>query len=171
MKKYTVCAACVYETCFEVEAENETAAEEIILERYNNNKESVPKDEESYVFFNAAETQPEYPKCQYNYIADITFHAGSDSDEDTDRKAYIISTQKPYTSDELAAVLKNINNALLDDDEDSPFTNHCPVSYAKDGINIDTLITAAAYFMKSKIQTAENYCGMIDNFYCIEVYE
>ena len=58
MKKYTVCAACVYETCFEVEAEDETAAEEIILERYNNNKEIVPKDEESYVFFTTLHSTP-----------------------------------------------------------------------------------------------------------------
>lgn len=80
----------------------------------------------------------------YNYLVDLTFYAGSDDPENIDRGLYIITTEKPFTEDEMKKIIEKTNSMLADFSEndflnDNTYPDNFPMGYYE-GLNIHTLI-------------------------------
>lgn len=74
----------------------------------------------------------------YNYVINLTFYAGSTDKEDTDRRTIVVASDKPVCKKAWERSFQIVNERLSDDkDGDSV--------YAREGLNIDTLI---AHFAK-----------------------
>ena len=69
-----------------------------------------------------------------NYLLDLTFFAGSNSQEDTDRELYIMRTEKSATRFDICEPFRKVNKLLNIDDQDD--SGGFPYSYYVEGINI-----------------------------------
>ena len=100
----------------------------------------------------------------------VTFCAGSDDKEDTDRDLYLLTVDKEYTEKEMIETFRKVN-CLLD-----PYTEEekdFPISYEQ-GININTLMEGICIYTKGKVEEIYSNCGQIekvDNCYVIEQWQ
>lgn len=107
------------------------------------------------------------------YLVNVTFYAGSDSKEDTDRGAYIIETEETLSYDRLKQAFIN-TNALCGVDWDEAETTEEIIenltlegldeiaklveqhpnfqSAYTEGLNIDTLMDGLAEYLSCKIE-------------------
>lgn len=106
-----------------------------------------------------------------SYIVNLTFHAGSDSPEDTDNGLYLLQTTKPMTEQMLKQDFMK-TNALLDtfreEDEES-----LSITYDV-GLNIDTLVIGYMELtnnIMSKISDKLQYPLLINNYFTIEQWQ
>lgn len=103
----------------------------------------------------------------FKYLIDLTFYAGSDDKEDTDRDIFIIYSNEEISKQKMSSIFKETNK-LLDCYNEEVF----PISY-NDGLNISTLIQGVSLYTNSLIQRiGENHkIGSIDSYYKIEQWQ
>ena len=104
-----------------------------------------------------------------NYLLDLTFYAGSNASEDTDRGLYIIQTEKSATRFDICELFRKVNELLNIDDQDD--STGFPYSYYVEGINIQTLVHAVSYYSGSQLKKADDFSGMIHAIYHIDVWQ
>ena len=78
-----------------------------------------------------------------NYIVNLTFYAGSNDEEDTDRGIYMIESKNPISKQELKDIIITANarcNDWYDVETDFPSYNS--------GININTLVDGITELIK-----------------------
>lgn len=129
------------------------------------------------------------------YLINLTFYAGSDDKEDTDRGMYLIETDKTMSEDDIKIAISNVNmlcnidytdydsneeivemyreegqSTIADLVEQNPDFEFC---YAEDGLNIDTLTGALEQFLSCKIEPIANNTKDItaDAVYTIEQWQ
>ena len=102
----------------------------------------------------------------YTYLLNLTFYAGSDAPEDTDRDLFIMKTSEMYSKEQMKDVFQKVNSLLGSYDENEDF----PYSY-EEGINSDTLTKGVGYYTHSEIEKADNFSGHIDGIYTIEQWQ
>ena len=165
MKTYDVCISEIKNIHITVNAENDDDAEAIAREKYDNYDTPYSEDEPE-TMFSVVETDPITPRlCQYSYLTDLTFYAGDNDKENTDRGIYILKSSEFYTDFQMTKLIADINKKLNDyeKDDDGP-------SY-EDGINIDTLIDGIEYYTKIKVIPAECFQGFIDCCYKLTIWQ
>ena len=114
------------------------------------------------------EHKPRKPKMK-NYLLNVTFYAGSDDEEDTDRSLFLLSVNKEITENKMKDIFKEVNGLLDTFDEDTDF----PISYEQ-GLNIYTLMEGIKLYINGKIvEVNSNYGKLdgIDNYYMIEQWQ
>ena len=79
----------------------------------------------------------------YTYLLNLTFYAGSDAPEDTDRDLFIMKTSEMYSEEQMEDVFQKVNSLLGSYDEN------------KD----------------SEIEKADDFSGHIDSIYTIEQWQ
>ena len=102
-----------------------------------------------------------------NYLLNVTFCAGSDDVEDTDRGLYLLSSNENITEEEMKNIFRKVNKLLdcFDDNYDK-----FPISYEQ-GVNIDTLISGVEIYTGGKAKYIKSGCNSlsdIDSYYQIE---
>ena len=102
----------------------------------------------------------------YTYLLNLTFYAGSDAPEDTDRDLFIMKTSEMYSKEQIEDVFQKVNSLLGSYDENENF----PYSY-EEGINSDTLTKGVGYYTHSEIEKADDFSGHIDGIYTIEQWQ
>lgn len=101
----------------------------------------------------------------YTYLLNLTFYAGSNAPEDTDRDSFIMQTSEMYSEEKIKSVFEKVNSLLgIDEHEDFPY------SY-EDGINSDTLKKGVEHYTHSEIKSADDFSGHIDGIYTIEQWQ
>lgn len=105
------------------------------------------------------------------YLVNLTFFAGSNDIEDTDKETYLfeIKTDKDISGTAFADIFNKVNDMLNDED------NMLGISYLK-GVNIDTLIIGMEIYFEgdAKITRVTNdfvKIDNIDNVYYIEQWQ
>lgn len=104
------------------------------------------------------------------YLLNVTFCAGSDAPEDTDRDLFILTVDKEISEKEMTHIF-GVVNSLLDPyrDDEEEFA----LSY-EDGININTLMEGVELYTKGRVKEVYSNCGAIidiDNYYVIEQWQ
>ena len=102
----------------------------------------------------------------YTYLLNLTFYAGSDAPEDTDRDLLIMKTSEMYSKEQMKDVFQKVNSLLGSYDENEDF----PYSY-EEGINSGTLTKGVGYYTHSEIEKADDFSGHIDSIYTIEQWQ
>ena len=104
-----------------------------------------------------------------NYLLYVTFYAGSDDEEDTDRDLFLLTVDKEIEESEMKYIFKEVNSLLDTFNEDTDF----PISYDQ-GLNINTLMEGIGIHTKGKVTEVYSNCGdieKIDNCYVIEQWQ
>ena len=106
-----------------------------------------------------------------NYLLNVTFYAGSDDKEDTDRGLYILSVNKNIEEEEMENIFESVNELLniFDDDLEEGEERGFPISY-DDGINIDTLMHGIEIYTNGTIKKARKNIKA-DNCFTIEQWQ
>ena len=104
----------------------------------------------------------------FKYLIDLTFYAGSDDKEDTDRDIFIFYSNEEISKQKMSNIFKETNKLLDCYNEEKVF----PISY-NDGLNISTLIQGVSLYTNSLIQRiGENRkIDSIDAYYKIEQWQ
>lgn len=104
------------------------------------------------------------------YLLNVTFCAGSDAPEDTDRDLFILTVDKEISENEMIKTFEMVNFLLSpyrDDDE------KWELSY-DEGLNINTLMKGIELYTKGILEEVYSGCGAmmyIDNYYVIEQWQ
>lgn len=104
------------------------------------------------------------------YLLNVTFHAGSDSTEDTDRGMYLLQVSDEIDESKMREVFRKVNKLLKSHDIDH---HTFPVSYEQ-GININTFMQGVKTFTKGRlVSLCSNHGALtaIDNYYEIEQWQ
>jgi hypothetical protein len=109
------------------------------------------------------------------YLLNVTFYAGSNDEEDTDRDLFILCVDKEITETEMENIFEKVNELLNDYDvfEVDAKGENFPISYGQ-GININTLMEGVGIYTKGKVIKVYGDCGQIekvDNCYAIEQWQ
>jgi len=104
------------------------------------------------------------------YLLNVTFYAGSNDIEDTDRDLFLLCIDKEISEKEMTEIFRTVNK-LLDyfDDEEKDF----PISYEQ-GLNINTLMEGIGIYTKGEVKEVYSNFGHlqeIDNYYVIEQWQ
>lgn len=111
------------------------------------------------------------------YLLNLTFYAGDDLPENTDRGVFCLESPKELTEDYIQNAYKEVNDTLNDflyDEDEGSAQNPYKVSYDNDGSNIDTLCAAVAEHLDVKITRLENNSGQINaitNYFEFEIWQ
>lgn len=109
---------------------------------------------------------------KYYYVVALTFFAGSNDEEDTDRRIYVLKSPKPYTKSELSELISKANEKCQDDEADGDSTHY---SYEQNGVNIDTLMNEVVLLSNANmVEFDENsfFNGLtINGIYQIEQWQ
>ena len=99
------------------------------------------------------------------YLLNITFYAGSNADEDTDRGLYILSVNKNIEEEEIKNIFESVNKLLniFDCDLEEGQERGFPLSY-DDGIYIDTLMHGIEIYTNGTIKKARGNIKADDCF-------
>ena len=106
---------------------------------------------------------------KYLYLLNVTFYAGSDEPEDTDRDLFLLTVDKEITEGDMKYIFKEVNSLLDTFNENTDF----PISYDQ-GLNINTLMEGIGIYTKGKVTEMYSDCGEIgeiDNYYVIEQWQ
>lgn len=108
------------------------------------------------------------------YLLNVTFYAGSDSEEDTDNDTILIYTDKKISYTEMVATFNKVNDLLnFKYDEDSETDENFPISY-EDGLNLGVLIDGVEIYTEYTIKYLKDYEGfmpLIENYYNITQWQ
>ena len=107
-----------------------------------------------------------------NYLLNVTFYAGTDEAEDTDKGVFLLSVDKEYSESEMKDIFR-IVNSLLDTFNENDEALEFPMSY-DDGLNLNTLMNGVEIYTKGKVMEVYNNFGKIekiDNCYVIEQWQ
>ena len=106
-----------------------------------------------------------------NYLLNVTFYAGSNDEEDTDRGLYVLSIDKNIEEEEMENIFETVNELLniFDDDLEEDEERGFPISY-DDGININTLMRGIEIYTNGKIKKARRNIN-VDDCYTIEQWQ
>lgn len=106
-----------------------------------------------------------------HYLLDVTFCAGSDEPEDTDKGLYLLTTDNYYSADEMKQMFSKVNS-LLDPLAESDETQEFEISY-DDGLNIQTLMAGVEEYSGGKVEKLVSNIGRLDitDFYVIEPWQ
>lgn len=111
---------------------------------------------------------------KFVYLINVTFHAGSDSEEDTDNDTVLLYTNKKYSEDEFVRVFDIVNAILnFDYDDDNETAEEFPISY-EDGLNLDTLFDGVEIFTSSEVKYLKDHTGslpIIEGYYNITQWQ
>lgn len=79
-----------------------------------------------------------------SYILNLTFYAGSNDEEDTDRGIYMIESKNPISEQELTDIIDTANSRCncFDDEKEENFPSY------EVGLNINTLVEGIAEIIK-----------------------
>ena len=102
------------------------------------------------------------------YLLNVTFFAGSDEPQDTDRGMYILCVDREITEEKMQNIFTTVNR-LLDVFAESDF----PISY-NDGLNIYTLMDGVEIYTQGRVLAVDSNYGAfeeIDNYYVIEQWQ
>lgn len=112
------------------------------------------------------------------YLVNLTFHAGSDSSEDTDTGVYFFNCPAEMSYSDMTAAYEAVNESLnIRDYEISDHTERTPISLKfsyDDGCNIDTLNRGVAEYLNINITRCQSNMGPLPNiadYYEIELYQ
>lgn len=103
------------------------------------------------------------------YLLNVTFYAGSNDPEDTDRELFVLSVEEEIAESEMRNIFEKVNSLLDTFNEDAIF----PISYEQ-GLNINTLIEGVEIYTKGKAIELNSNCerlDVIDNYYVIEQWQ
>ena len=106
------------------------------------------------------------------YLLNVTFCAGSDNNEDTDRDLFLLCVDKEVTEMEMKDIFKKVNK-LLDTFYQEFVEVEFPISYEQ-GLNINTLMEGVKIYTEGKVEEVYSNCGQIekvDNYYVIEQWQ
>ena len=106
---------------------------------------------------------------KYLYLLNVTFYAGSDEPEDTDKALFLLSVDEEISEIEMENIFKEVNELLDTYNENSNF----PISYEQ-GLNIDTLIEGVEIYTKGNCLAFYSNYGVLDginNYYEIEQWQ
>lgn len=106
------------------------------------------------------------------YLLNVTFYAGSDDEEDTDRNLFILCVDKKVSEQEMIGTFREVNR-LLDTFDQEIGEAEFPISYEQ-GLNINTLMEGIGIYTKGKVTEVYGNCGNIenvDNYYVIEQWQ
>ena len=104
------------------------------------------------------------------YLLNVTFCAGSDAPEDTDRDLFILTVDKEISEIEMIRTFEMVN-FLLNPSRD--YGDEFALSY-DDGLNINTLMEGVELYTKGRVEEVYSNCGAIidiDNCYVIEQWQ
>ena len=109
------------------------------------------------------------------YLLNVTFYAGSNAEEDTDRGLFLLCVEKEISENEMANIFQEVNELLNDYDvfEVDAKGENFPISYGQ-GININTLMEGVGIYTKGKVEKVYSNCGQsekVDNCYVIEQWQ
>jgi len=104
------------------------------------------------------------------YVLKVTFYAGSDDPEDTDKGTYVLSVDKKISKKEMEKIFAEVNY-LLDPYEEKE-NEDFPLSY-EDGLNIDTLMDGIELYTKGKVDELgeHGYGFFVEGVYEIEQWQ
>ena len=106
------------------------------------------------------------------YLLYVTFYAGSDDKEDTEKDLFLLCMDKEITEMEMKNIFKKVNK-LLDTFYQEFAEVEFPISYEQ-GLNINTLMEGVEIYTKGKVEEVYSNCGKIkdvDNYYVIEQWQ
>ena len=109
------------------------------------------------------------------YLLNVTFYAGSNAEEYTDKGLFLLNTDKILSEEKIISIFKKVNNFLNDYDEDEIDAKgkNFPISYGM-GLNIYTLMKGIEIYTKGKIKELCHNQGEIqniNNYYVIEQWQ
>lgn len=119
----------------------------------------------------------------FNYLLCVTFFAGSDDAEDTDKDMFLLSVDKEYSEKEMKDIFFEVNKILnidFADDLNEEFGEEMGEEYFgypcyyEEGINIHTLMEGVKLHTKGKLTEIYSNCGKIEkinNCYVIEQWQ
>ena len=105
------------------------------------------------------------------YLLNVTFYAGSNAEEDTDKGLFILRTENSISKLEMKDIFKEVNrlcDAYSDDEDVLAF----PVTY-EDGLNINTLMQGVEEFTKGQVRVVIDMFGHLEvnDVYMIEQWQ
>lgn len=105
------------------------------------------------------------------YLLNVTFYAGSNDEEDTDRGLYLLSVDKNLNAEEIEDIFETVNEFLnvFDDELEEGEKRDFPISY-DDGINIDTLMRGIEIYTGGKIKKVRRKINA-DDYFTIEQWQ
>lgn len=106
------------------------------------------------------------------YLLNVTFYAGSNDEEDTDRDLFLLCVDKEITEIEIKNVFKEVNR-LLDPFDQEIGEVEFSISYDQ-GLNINTLMEGVGLYTKGTVIEVYSNSGSIekvDNYYVIEQWQ
>lgn len=106
------------------------------------------------------------------YLLNVTFYAGSNDAEDTDRNLFILCVDKDISEQEMIETFRKVN-WLLDTFNQENGEAEFPISYEQ-GLNINTLMEGIGIYTNGKVTAVYGNCGNIesvDNYYVIEQWQ
>lgn len=103
------------------------------------------------------------------YLLNLTFYAGDDLPENTDRGIYCLESNAELTAEKIYDIDQKVNDKLNDYDDE----NSLSVSYFDDGTNIDTLNKGVEEDSSVKITELTNNSGPlnISNYFEFEIWQ
>ena len=106
------------------------------------------------------------------YLLNVTFYAGSDDKEDTDKDLFLLCVDKEITETEMKNIFKEVNR-LLDPFHQEVGESEFSISYEQ-GLNINTLMEGIRLYTKGTVIKVYSNSGTIekvDNYYVIEQWQ
>ena len=106
------------------------------------------------------------------YLLNVTFYAGSNAEEDTDKGLFLLCVDRKISEKEIIDIFQEVNKLLSDYDEDELDAKgaNFPISYGM-GLNINLLMEGIKIYTKGEIKELHHNQGEIkniDNYYVIE---
>ena len=106
------------------------------------------------------------------YLLNVTFYAGSNDEEDTDKGLFLLCIDKEITETEIKNIFKETNR-LLDPFNQAVGESDFSISYNQ-GLNINTLMEGVGLYTKGTVIEVYSNSGSIenvDNYYTIEQWQ
>ena len=106
------------------------------------------------------------------YLLNVTFYAGSNDPEDTDRDLFLLCIDKEITEKEMKEIFRETNR-LLDTFAQETGEAEFPISYEQ-GLNINTLMEGVGIYINGEVKEVYSNFGHlqeIDNYYVIEQWQ
>ena len=113
------------------------------------------------------------------YLLNVTFYAGSDDPEDTDRGMFVLNVDKEITESEMEEIFETVNEILNIDFADDLSEEYGEEylgypCYYETGINIHTLMEGIELYTKGQVKelkTGRKKIKDMDAYYIIEQWQ
>ena len=104
-----------------------------------------------------------------NYLVYLTFYAGSNDPEDTDRDIFLLETEETTSKKDLEKIIKEANRLCNIDYDDPELPEDFP-SY-EDAVNIYTLVEAIKALKNVRMTSVFDFKGVVKGKIIEDCYE